>query len=1586
MAVSAATVAYIAAAASAASAAISIAMMVQQKGRNNGDITDSGVSISRKGKDDPKIVPFGKSIIPATKVFVNVADNNRKWLTEVFSLGHGPLKSINQIYIDEQPLFAFSEKDLSEQWWNSASFKDGFWNLQVGVRRGLKTNATWDPIVTHSDGLWSNNHRGDATGTISMLIERPDPKDSGSDKHRILSDKFQVEALVEGIKVIDPRVDPTLKGWNDSDYRVWIGNGKESYRNPALCLLTYLADQEFGFGIDPKFIDLNSFINTANWCEANKITLDGFIDQGNTFGNIVKQFVNSFNGFCFLENGKIKVMPDTISPVMFNITEDDIHNDISVSNNSGDYINTCKVEFQNRDTEYNKDMFVLPKDANDDPTIREDGRIFEKTVDCTLSTDPAYAKLVANMELKRAKLCRRGVTMSLSNLDLPIRVGYVFTIEHALYELDKNIKWRITSVENSLDKDTLISKITAEQYDERVYDTTSYDDGNLSSSLPRPDFTILPVTNLKFTQNASNTVGSGMLSFDPQYMGDARFVVQYKLSSSSVWVQYGEFPFSNISMVSLQTGVNYDFRVQTRAPIGASAWTTITNQKVNRVINLPAVQNLKADFTSADCVITFDPITGAIPNTTVVGDGITNMSQLVKHYKVDVQHNTGTSYSYYTNNGRFVYTYDTNAKNGLERRLNITVTPVSLYGDIGDKAVVSAYNEPMGQPASVLVESELVNLTVSWLNPSDLAADYDSTDIWITDTKVAPSLADLVANSNVGFWTAVRQSGKKKGWVYIAHRDVFGHPAIPVYSVPIYFEETTIDDLITDSAFEGNFKELQDNVNKIDGDLAELGKEVDANKVEVDNALTNQQNQINTEKDRLNGTISDLAETEADLNQAKLDILKNATDIKTNKTELTSQGARLTTVEQVASDITGSIATVSQRVEVVNKDLSAKIETNRQSIVTTNAAMASMETRLKADIGKNTAAITQTNKTVADLDSTVASMDTRLTSSINKNTADIKTTQQSVADLNGSMSTIRTELSAKIDTNTSNITVNKTAIAATDKNLADYKLTVSTEFGKTNGRIDTVQSSVSTLEKTVATQGTTIQANYNDLSGKIQVNQTAITDANKAITSLDTKLSAQIKGVDDKANAIKATVDQQAITIAATDKALTELRTSTTAQFGTVNSRIDTVQTNLATTDKALADYKIEANAKIGKNSADIKINATAITTTNTALSTYQTKNDAEVNGLKASVQTISQAQVGTDGKVSAIYGLRVDAGGKVAGMTLGATDQGSTIDFLAGSLRIANASNDGTPVTAFEVRGGKVMMRNALIGDLTATNIRVGSLNGQEIAANGVIRAGTGAQSATLDGASPDWRLYIGNAANPYAAPFRVDKYGNAWMDNAFIRGTVNATAGSFTGEIYCKTGRFDGPVYMANNAYISGDVNHNFIVGANGRFVVDQSGNVTCQYGVFEGGYFRGTVFVQSLQGDVYRKSFYSQAVIAGRFLQGGSGEKEFLRVNIGSQQFSQRLVLSNVNAPIRQDETGGSATLYYQIEGQAAVEYQRTGGIPWDLAPFTAEIPAGATWVRFFVIPHNRTYFGRQTAIPGIMETMKFETVGMSVATVG
>ncbi|MGY3913758.1 phage tail protein, partial [Aeromonas piscicola] len=173
--------------------------------------------------------------------------------------------------------------------------------------------------------------------------------------------------------------------------------------------------------------------------------------QGQTYGKILDAFTSAFGGSIFLQNGMITANPDTISPVMFNVNEEDIVDSITVSNNAAEYYNTIKVDFQNSESRYCKDTFVLPADAKEDPTIQADGRIFEDTIDCPMSTNSEYIRMFANRELKRAKLCRKSINLSLTNTQFDLKMGRVFTVTHALYKLDTKTKWRITKLESSLD-------------------------------------------------------------------------------------------------------------------------------------------------------------------------------------------------------------------------------------------------------------------------------------------------------------------------------------------------------------------------------------------------------------------------------------------------------------------------------------------------------------------------------------------------------------------------------------------------------------------------------------------------------------------------------------------------------------------------------------------------------------------------------------------------------------------------------------------------------------------------------------------------------------------------------------------------------------------------------------------------------------------------------------------------------------------------------------------------------------------------------------------------------------------------------
>jgi hypothetical protein len=201
---------------------------------------------------------------------------------------------------------------------------------------------------------------------------------------------------------------------------------------------------------------------------------------------------------------------------------------------------------------------------------------------------------------------------------------------------------------------------------------------------------------------------------------------------------------------------------------------------------------------------------------------------------------------------------------------------------------------------------------------------------------------------------------------------------------------------------------------------------------------------------------------------------------------------------------------------------------------------------------------------------------------------------------------------------------------------------------------------------------------------------------------------------------------------------------------------------------------------------------------------------------------------------------LKLTSGNKVSGLSLGNDGETSTFDVLSDVFRVASSST-GTPVTAFEVRNGSVMMRNALIGSLTASQISADAINGNHIAANSIIVAGSGATSATLNGSDPTWRIYAGSTT-PASAPFRVSSAGALTATGANVTGTLNATGGNFT-----------GPVSISNRlnmtgGYLDGRAGQDSLNFNSGRTRIDSNGTFHCENAVI-----RGTLQVADIVGDI-------------------------------------------------------------------------------------------------------------------------------------
>lgn len=169
----------------------------------------------------------------------------------------------------------------------------------------------------------------------------------------------------------------------------------------------------------------------------------------------------------------------------------------------------------------------------------------------------------------------------------------------------------------------------------------------------------------------------------------------------------------------------------------------------------------------------------------------------------------------------------------------------------------------------------------------------------------------------------------------------------------------------------------------------------------------------------------------------------------------------------------------------------------------------------------------------------------------------------------------------------------------------------------------------------------------------------------------------------------------------------------------------------------------------------------------------------AEAAGQKAKIEQSASTLVTLDGKVRAMYGLKVEtvSGGRkvIAGLSLGADGQTGDSQMLVYADKFAVVdpkSKDLKSPFVIQTAGGKTQM--ALSGDFVAD----GLIHGRHIA------AGQTLSSPSIEGGS----LNIGNGM------FTVSPSGALRADNAVIRGRIEADSGYFNGTV--KASRIEGDV----------------------------------------------------------------------------------------------------------------------------------------------------------------------------------------------
>ncbi|HHG9971212.1 TPA: DUF1983 domain-containing protein, partial [Yersinia enterocolitica] len=241
----------------------------------------------------------------------------------------------------------------------------------------------------------------------------------------------------------------------------------------------------------------------------------------------------------------------------------------------------------------------------------------------------------------------------------------------------------------------------------------------------------------------------------------------------------------------------------------------------------------------------------------------------------------------------------------------------------------------------------------------------------------------------------------------------------------------------------------------------------------------------------------------------------------------------------------------------------------------------------------------------------------------------------------------------------------------------------------------------------------------------------------------------------------------------------------------------ESITTKIDTNSDAIIENAIANDADIRRwraesvrGKAEILEVRTVIANEQESFAEYQQLVTAQFDQQEAAIQTKATTKFDHTGQGSAVYsvnaGVTYNGQDVSAGMSIAAeVSDGvakSYILFSADTFAVYNTNNGGYEL-AFAATGSQTFLKSAFIQDGSITNAKIGEY----------------IQSSNYIPGSIGWS---------------INKNGNAEFNDVTVRGTVYATAGTFSGRIESNDGYFKGDVYVER---LQGDVSKTYAVAAN-------------------------------------------------------------------------------------------------------------------------------------------------------------------------
>lgn len=648
----------------------------------------------------------------------------------------------------------------------------------------------------------------------------------------------------------------------------------------------------------------------------------------------------------------------------------------------------------------------------------------------------------------------------------------------------------------------------------------------------------------------------------------------------------------------------------------------------------------------------------------------------------------------------------TDLTNGLSDLSDQLLDQVDLFvgftGSIGTRAADGSL-VGISQNFADDVLAEVTTITTS-------VANNIMSEVTIVPDTVANNIISSVTNINQAFADGVL--GIAEVTEQFAN-DILGIASSTAYATEAQFN--TLEGIVTShtndiDAITLDVTTLETNVNTNTGNITANATDISGIATRVTTAETNVvalQTDLTSLTTTVNGNTGDIS-----TNASQISAL--GTTVSTQGTDITNLSTDLTSLTTTVNGNTGDIATNATNIST----LGTTVSTQGTDIATLSTDLTSLSTTVNGntgDIATNATNISTltTNVSTAAADITSLQADiTSLTTTVNGNTGDIATNATDLSALGTRVTTAESDITA-VETDLTSLTTtvngNTGSIATNATNIS----TLSTSVTTAQADITSIQTDVTSLTTTVNGNTGDIATNATDISAlgtRVTTAEADVTAIQGDLTTLTTTVNGNTGDISTNATdistlATRVTTAEADITAAATD--IVSLNTDVAANTGDIStnataiSTLSTSVTALGTTVTTLSSDVTTLTTDVNTATGDIAANATNITNLGVT-----------VGNNTAGITTNSSAIATTDGKLSASYGMTVNAGGRVAGLKLLA-DGTTGSNFIAQANEFGVEMPNGTRVLTVDSNGLVVTGSGTFTGNITADS---GTFGGWEI------------------------------------------------------------------------------------------------------------------------------------------------------------------------------------------------------------------------------------------------------------------------------